>query len=207
MKIILGTPRSGTSFVTNWYANHLTDHEYLYPEFLGEYFHPDFFKTDDVDQETLDRISTLTELSIFKLHTGYEMSRFIWDFISDHPIILVTRDDTLGQFLSYGIGYTTAKWVNYSATNHNGLEPGQTIDYKKEWFDELVNRFEHLKQLLPSLTIEEQIKFEDLSNYTINGRLPRRQNPQSNAEKLELLSNKNQFIDWYEEYERKNIST
>ena len=54
------------------------------------------------------------------------------------PIILVKRKDLLGQFISYGVGWTTNKWVSFDndATSKNGLE--QDFYYKKEWFDDMV---------------------------------------------------------------------
>mgnify|MGYP000453740896 CR=1 FL=1 len=128
MKIILGTPRSGTSFVANWYANELPDHKYMLPEKLGEYFHPDFFASDDVDAETLERISGLPIKCIFKLHTGKEMSKHIWEYISDKPVILVKRKDILGQFISIGVGYTTNKWVNFAVAPRWNSYPTQCVD-------------------------------------------------------------------------------
>ena len=40
-KIILGTPRSGTTFVSNWYANENKDHQRLSEEIGFEHFEPD----------------------------------------------------------------------------------------------------------------------------------------------------------------------
>lgn len=197
MKIIVGTPRSGTSFVTEWYANQFPHLQYLMPEKLGEYFHPDFFETDDVDTETLKRLTSLPKDCIFKLHTGKEMSSHIWDFVYKHSVILVKRKDVLGQFISYGIGYTTNKWVNYRAKNRNGLRPNTKFYYKQEWFNELQERRKELDLREKELCIERTVWFEDLDKFTINGVLPRRQNYQTNQEKLNIIENKDEFLRWY----------
>jgi len=197
MKIIVGTPRSGSSFVTEWYANQYPEYQYMFPDKLGEYFHPDFFDTQDIDQETCDRLTTLPKNCIFKLHTGKEMSKYIWDFVYTKPIILVKRKDVLGQFISYGIGNTTNKWVNYKAKNRNGLEPNTQFYYKKEWFDDLLNRIDELHKREKHLNIERTVWFEELNNFSNNGVLPRRQNWQSNEEKLQLIKNKTEFLSWF----------
>ena len=41
-KIIVGTPRSGTSFVTKWYANENPKHIALDEQRLYEHFEPDY---------------------------------------------------------------------------------------------------------------------------------------------------------------------
>jgi hypothetical protein len=200
MKIIVGTPRSGTSFTANWYANEYPHLQYMMPGNLGEYFHPDFFDTSDVDTETVNRLTNLPEQCIFKLHTGKEMSEHIWKFVYDHPVILVKRRDLLGQFISYGIGYTTNNWVNFSAENRNGLAPDETFHYHKHWFDELVQRLHELKLREKNLKIERTVWFEDLENYTNNGKLPRRQNYQSNEEKMKLVVNADELSTWVAEF-------
>lgn len=205
MKIVLGTPRSGTSFVANWYANELPDHKYMLPEKLGEYFHPDFFASDDVDAETLERISGLPSKCIFKLHTGKEMSKHIWEYISDKPVILVKRKDILGQFISIGVGYTTNKWVNFKAKNTNGLQTGQTFYYKKEWFDDLAERIMSLQSIENTLLLERTIWFEDLDQFKPNGELPTRQNSLPNDVKLQYIENKEEFLSWMKIFEDSNV--
>lgn len=202
MKIIVGTPRSGTSFVTEWYANEYPKFKYMMPEKLGEYFHPDFFETSDINTETKNRIKTLPEKCIFKLHTGKEMSELIWKFVYERPVITVKRKDILGQFISYGIGYTTNKWVNYNAKNRNGLDDGQKIYYKYEWFEELSQRLIEFKNREPELHVERSVWFEDLNTFPNNGKLPRRQNGLSNKEKIKLIENSDEFLCWMESFNK-----
>ena len=195
MKIIVGTPRSGTTFTTNWYANEYPDHEYLIPEKLGEYFHPDHFETKNVDQETLDRIQSLPKKCVFKVHTGLEMSDHIWSFLQDKPIILVKRKDLIGQFVSYGIGYATNKWVTYSHIGNNGLFPNQKLTYERWWFDELKQRLEELDSR--TFNVERIIWYEDIPNMPINGKLPLKQN---SLESLNTFVNKDELVEWINDF-------
>lgn len=192
MKIIVGTPRSGTSFIAQWYANQYPDHIYHMPEKLGEYFHPDFMDGD----ETAERIKTLTDKSIFKLHTGKEMSPLIWEFIADKEVILVERGNKLQQFLSYGIGYLTNKWVSYAEEGNNGLtEPGY---YKKEWFDELEQRLVEFSQR--TFISKTHYWYEDIYKLSVNGRLPLKQNL---GNKLDAFTNKDEIFEWYQDFDRR----
>jgi hypothetical protein len=193
MKIIVGTPRTGTSFVAQWYANQTPNSVYHMPKKLGEYFHPDFYHTDDVDQETQDRIHTLTDDSVFKLHTGTEMSDVIWDFIADKPVILVERNDKFQQFLSYGIGYLTDKWASFDAEGNNGLS--HTGHYQRQWFDELAQRlveFDNRKFLC-----ETHIWYEDIYTMPANGKLPFKQNI---GDKLAAFDNKEEIYEWFTDF-------
>lgn len=191
MIIIYGTPRSGTSFYAQWYANQYVDHVYHMPEVLGEYFHPDFMNGD----ETLARINTLTDKSIFKLHSGKEMSSHIWEYISDKKVVIIKRRDVFGQFLSYGIGYTTNKWVSFNKPGLNGLVDDKKIYYKKEWFDELAQRLIEFEDR--DVTVAQTHYYEDINTMTANGKLPFKQNI---GNKIEIFENKDEIIDWYNDF-------
>ena len=66
-KIIIGTPRSGTSFVTKWYANEYPQCIALSEHRLFEYFEPDYPDWPDlgdiegIDNETQKRIRELKQ--------------------------------------------------------------------------------------------------------------------------------------------------
>ena len=192
MIIVVGTPRSGTSFIGQWYANQNPDYVYHMPDKLGEYFHPDFMDGD----QTAERIKSLTSKSIFKLHTGKEMSPLIWEFISDKEVILVERENKFEQFLSYGIGYLTNRWVSFKRPGNNGLTgPGY---YKKEWFDELDQRLVEFSQR--EFKSKTHYWYEEIYKMKSNGRLPLKQNL---GNKLDAFTNKDEIIDWYEEFNRR----
>ena len=62
-KIIVGTPRSGTSFVTKWYANEYPQCTPMNEKRLFEHFEPDYADWPDlgdvegIDKETQKRIN------------------------------------------------------------------------------------------------------------------------------------------------------
>tara|TARA_B100000700_G_C15049744_1_gene859693 strand:+ start:2611 stop:3282 length:672 start_codon:yes stop_codon:yes gene_type:complete len=210
-KIILGTPRSGTTFVSNWYANENKDYQRLSKEIGFEHFEPDhqgwpqLGDKDGIDKETKFRIQKhLTQPSIFKLHPGPDMSNYIFEYIKNKPVIVVERKDVLGQFLSYGIGWTTNKWHHYvdKTTPLNGLNKNQTFYYEKKWFDDLSLRLALFNNVIQDLIIERKVWFEELPNWTNSNSVMLRQNPQSNDEKLELLTNKDEFLNWYNNFEK-----
>mgnify|MGYP001303109163 CR=1 FL=1 len=211
-KIIIGTPRSGTSFVTKWYVNENPKHIALDEQRLYEHFEPDYPDWPDnnnfkaIDEETKKRIEKLPRNCIFKMHTGPEMSEYAWKFVYEKPVILVKREDVLGQFISYGIGWTTFKWYilkDWKQESLSGLKEGEQFIYKKEWFDNLAWRIRDLFYREPHFKhIESTVWFEDLPEFPNNGNLLVRQNPKSNEEKLKLIKNVDQFKNWFKEFEK-----
>jgi hypothetical protein len=113
------------------------------------------------------------------------------------PIILVKRKDLLGQFISYGVGWTTNKWVNFDSESKskNGLK--ESFHYEKKWFDDMVFRLKDLEEKQSNLNIEKLIWFEDIPNYKVNGKLSVRQNDFPNEQKLKWLINSNEFMNWF----------
>ena len=132
------------------------------------------------------------------------MSNYIFEYIKNKPVIVVERKDVLGQFLSYGIGWTTNKWHHYvdKTTPLNGLNKNQTFYYEKKWFDDLSLRLALFNNVIQDLIIERKVWFEELPNWTNSNSVMLRQNPQSNDEKLELLTNKDEFLNWYNNFEK-----
>ena len=130
---------------------------------------------DGIDKETQTRIATLKDKTIWKMHPGPDMSEHIFEYISTMPIILVKRKDLLGQFISYGVGWTTNKWVSFDndATFKNGLEQDLL---QKEWFDDMVFRLMDLEERQKKLNIQKLIWFEDIPTFKINGKISVRQN-------------------------------
>ena len=129
------------------------------------------------------------------------MSNYIFEYIKNKPVVVVQRKDVLGQFLSYGIGWTTNKWHHYvgKATPLNGLIENQKFYYEKKWFDDLSLRFALFNNVVQDLIVEREVWFEELSTWN-NNDIMLRQNPQSNNEKLDLLTNKDEFLSWFNEF-------
>ena len=134
------------------------------------------------------------------------MSNHIFEYIKNKPVVVVERKDVLGQFLSYGIGWTTNKWHHYvgKTTPLNGLGENQTFYYEKKWFDDLSLRLALFNNVVQDLIVEREVWFEELSTWDSSNDIMLRQNPQSNDEKLELLTNKNEFLNWYNNFENNN---
>jgi hypothetical protein len=197
MIVVVGTPRSGTTFVVNWIANNNPTHTLMQPDDLGELFQPYFYTTDNHEKETSDRISLLTDLSIFKLHTGVEMPPQVWKLIEDIPVIVVRRADILGQFISFGLGFHTNQWITYNASNSSDIEP---FHYKQEWFDDLAQRLNELDNRLPTLNIAQTIWYEDIPYMKLNGSLPQKQSKGTNADKSNSILNLDEFLNWYDKF-------
>lgn len=216
-KIIFGTPRSGTTFVALWYSNKFSGYQHLSKNKGFEHFDPSFMDCKSTDRklvnlETKRRISQdLKKLSIFKIHPGKNYSKHIYDYLKNEPIIVVKRKDVLGQFLSWGIGWQTNKWAHFKIeskkdiTTLNGLVEGQKFEYSKLHFEELKYRIDKFTKIEKTLkNIDRIIWFEDLPKWNIAGDTTVRQNPQSNEEKLNLLTNKHEFLDWYNNFKNSN---
>ena len=205
-KIIYGNPRCGTNFITKWYANEYPKHKPLSEKFGFAHFSPhydgwpDIHDKEGIDQETKLRIKNdLSQPSIFKVHPGPDMSKHIFDYIFKMPVILVKRKDVLGQFLSYGLGFTTKLWVNYESKLKFDymLKAKEKFTYKKEWFDDLASRLKELEKKQRNLNIEKLVWFEDIPNLKVNGKLPEKLNSFSNRKKLTFLNNSDEFMDWF----------
>ena len=214
MIIIVGTSRSGTSFLLYWYKNNNPDFIVLKPnnwkkydipgeddwDGHGEFFGPHNFPNKNYDEETLNRINLLPDKTIFKVLT-YPASPIIWEFIRNKKLILVERKDTLEQFISYGLAKSTRKWISW-APNFNKLDTIVPIEYKQEWFDELAYELTNYtnKKLNYFTNIDKIIYYEDLHLFKQNGKLPCKQNSGTNEEKLNFFSNQTEFLDWYTDF-------
>ena len=86
----------------------------------------------------------------------------------------------------------TIKWANKN----------QTFYYEKKWFDDLSLRLALFNNVIQDLIIERKVWFEELPNWTNSNSVMLRQNPQSNDEKLELLTNKDEFLNWYNNFQK-----
>lgn len=189
MVVLVGTPRSGTSYLYYWYTN-------KYPELLhhqhdhsGEYFHPWYMEGD----ETLERLTHLTEQSIIKVHTGRRMNSTLWDFLNDKEVITIARKNKLEQFCSWGVACHTNTWIN--KVSDSNLK----IEYKEEWFKDLEQfllQFRDMYGNKPDIWYEDMIeKYPPQKNMY----LPIKQN----FKYIENFINQDEILSWYEEYTKK----
>jgi len=187
MKIILSTPKSGSTFITRYISNEYKDYVYL-----KEYFQPLWYDSQNITETTKKRLANLPEKSVFKVHTGKEISKSVWDFIKNKPIIFVERKNKLDQFTSLGLSYLSNVWTVYD-------KPNKIIKgtYKKEWFDDLAYRLDQYEEKKNSFCIEKIYFYEDIENMPSNGKLPIKQHNISIEEKLNMFTNKKEFLGWY----------
>ena len=211
MKIIVGTPRSGTTFITKWLAYnkklHLLGHDFSGEYFDGSNLNFIFNNNWKPNQKiTTEQLEIWTKKSIdiipsdrviFKVHP-FSVSPTAKKFISDRPVILIERKDKMAQFLSLGIAMSTDMWFKY---NPNEIQKVKPFYYKKEWIDFLnkhLNEYENIKKSHDN--IEEIIYYEDLKNYSaIPHVTPLKQNKETNEEKLSLVINSNELVEWINE--------
>lgn len=187
MKIIVGTPKSGSTFITRWIYNENPNYEYL-----AEHFQPLWYPEGDPNIIIENRINSLNDNSIFKIHTGKETSEKVWKYIYTKNIILIERRNKLAQFVSLGHSYLSNVWTLYN--------PKSTITtgiYKKEWFDDLIFRLEDLEQRKANFSIENIYYYEDIPDMKINGELPVKQHIESLDILLNMFENKDEFLGWY----------
>jgi hypothetical protein len=193
MIIVFGTPRSGTTFFTRWLSNNNTDYNYL-----GEYFQPYYFNTENIDTETYTRISKLSNNSLFKVHAGSELHPKVLSIVKSNPVNVVIRKNKLAQIISMGLASISDTWVTYD--NNDTYVKGI---YKKEWFDDITNRIEMFEKIYPSLNIKKKFFYEDIPLYQKNGKLPVKQNKYSIEDSLNLFLNKQEVLEWYNDWIRK----
>lgn len=184
MKIILGTPKSGSTFITRYIANQYPDYDYL-----KEYFQPLWYNKN----ETTDtRLKSLQEKSVLKIHTGKETADEVWNFIQNRKIIFVERKDKLDQFTSLGLSYLSDIWTVYDKPNE--FVKGY---YKKEWFDDLAYRLDQYYEKKDILNVDKVYFYEDIPKIKRNGVLPIKQHPLNIEQKLNMFTNREQFLEWY----------
>jgi len=187
MKIIVGTPKSGTTFITRYTHNQYPNYTYL-----KEHFQPLWYPDGDKNAITKARIDALHNQVVFKVHPGKETSELVWETIYKNKVILIERKDKLAQFVSLGLSYLSDVWTVYK----NEYNPIKGF-YKKEWFDDLCYRLDDLDKRKSKLNIEKHYWYEDIKNLPINGVLPVKQHTQSLDELLNMFDNKDSLLEWY----------
>lgn len=189
MIIVVGTPRSGTTFFTRWLANQNSNHTYL-----GEHFQPYHFqKNDSIEQ----RLQSINNNSLFKVHTGIELHKSVLNLIKQHPVHLVVRKNKMAQIISMGLASISNTWVTYD--NQDKYKKGF---YKKEWFNDITNRIDMLENIRPALNVVETHYYEEIDSYQNNGKLPCKQNKYTLEQSLDMFENKQQVLDWYNDWIR-----
>lgn len=216
MKIIVGTPRSGTTYITRWMAWNLKLH-LLGHDFSGEYLDGanlnfifnDNWKpgqsigTDHLDLWTQRAIDIIpSDRVIFKIHP-HRISTLALDFLYQNPVTLIERKDRLSQFLSYGIAMHTDEWFKYHDHHFYDIKKPflPIFTYQRSWFDILAKYLKEFDKIKNNHNnIQEIIYYENLNDYPpIPGITTLKQNPESTREKLKLVINSHELVEWIHE--------
>ena len=198
MKLIVATPKSGSTYFTRWHWYQDTELNYL-----AEYFQPEHFPDNsDTDSVINSRLAEDHSNSVIKIHTGKETPERVWDWVADHPVHIVKRQDTWAQTLGLGLSYLSDNWTLYpneQTTYYSGF-------YLKEWFDDLVWRIDDLQQRQHSLNVASTVYYEDIYKYTVTdktARMPVKQHTKSIQQLEKHFYNISEVKEWHNDWIRR----
>jgi hypothetical protein len=205
MKLIVATPKSGSTYFTRWHWYQDTSLNYLAEHFQPEHF-PQGVNTDSIDIEIDRRLAQDHTSSVIKIHTGKETPQRVWDWVGNHPVHLVKRKDTWAQTLGLGLSYLSNNWTLYPnehTTYHCGF-------FLQSWFDDLVWRLDDLEQRQHSLNVASTVYYEDIYKYTIDdktARMPVKQHAKSIEQLEKHFYNIKEVKEWHNDWiQRRTIS-
>lgn len=207
MKLFVGTPRSGSSYIVKWHAHkhkmHLLGHD-----FNGEYFDAAnlklIFGVDKI--ETAKQLDELSSRAIrlipsdnvtFKIHPGY-MSDSTTNLLYQNKIIVIVRKNLLEQLLSYGIANHNQNWVNYKSDSLKLLQ--DRFVYKYKWFSTIEQEILALRKIMHTHNnIESIIYYENFATKfpAIPGITPIKINNYDLRTYVNRLINSDEFFEWY----------
>ena len=207
MKIIIASPRTGSTF----YARYL---EQTLPEYtsLDEYFMPFTFpKGSNTFDITTERLAENHDKHIIKIITGNEVDSRVWDWLkeSNAPVTILKRKNIERQILSYGASCMSNVWATFEKHAFilsTGYESRPLSDipsflkgmYKREWFDKIVERIKMLDYLETVLNVENVLYYEDIIQleHDKTERIPTIQNNCDDKALLNFFVNKKNVEQW-----------
>lgn len=213
MKVIVATPRSGSTFYSRylWLKN---------PNYVcvDEYFQPYLYPSEKNEFDTTtERLNNLKDNYIIKILAGKQIDFRVWNMLHDKkiPVILLKRKNIRRQLLSFGISCLNDVWVKFETESHGIFKkniPNDGIrytpgEYKKWWFDTMIFNYKQMSYLTKYLTLSNILYYEDIIKitYPINDftkkHIPIRQNNFSDDEMLNFFTNKDEVLDWINTYE------
>lgn len=205
MKIIVASPRTGSTFYSRYLEQINTGHTCI-----DEYFMPLLYSKEQNEfDETTKRLQQNHETHIIKIITGKEVDIRVWNWlIKDKvPVTILKRKNIKRQILSFGISCLNDVWVTFHQhaylLSQNKKIPinevcYQSGEYKREWFDSIVYRIKMLEHLETELNVEDVCYYEDITKlqHTITNRIPTKQNNHTDDELCKFFTNYNQLNDW-----------
>jgi hypothetical protein len=209
MKIIVATPRTGSTLYTRYLQLMNRD-----MTCLDEFFQYNFFPKDKNFYDIVtERLSYINDNHIIKILVGNEVDSRVWDKLVKEqiPIIIIKRKNIRRQILSFGISILNDIWVKYE-THATGLSRNRPVlnnelyyktgVFKKEWFDNIVNRLHLMEKIQNVLTIESVLYYEDIvtlqySESELSKKIiPIKQNIGSDEELTNFFTNATELTSW-----------
>lgn len=207
MKVIIATPRTGSTF----YSRYLQFKDPLLEcvdECFQDYHYPKEKNAFDI---TTERLTNLKDNYIIKILAGQEVDFRVWNFLEKNkiPVTIIKRKNKRRQFISFGISCLNNIWVRYK-NRAVGLNTSFTVEenlvykkgiYKKEWFDNLNFRLKQLEFLENFLFVDKVLYYEDIINLEIKNtftkkEIPIKQNLLSDNELINFFTNKVELDQW-----------
>lgn len=217
MKVIVSTPRTGSTFYTRYLW--VTNPDY---ECFDEYFQPYLYPKDKNKFDiTTERLKNLKNNVIIKILAGKETDSRVWEFLQNKniPITFLKRKNIKRQFLSFGISCLNDIWTKFNKLSH-GINRRNILNtdikykkgiYEKNWFDNLVYRIKKLDYLQSKLVVKEVLFYEDIIKYNYpknketEDKVPIKQNILSDDELINFFDNKDQVNIWLDLYIKEKL--
>lgn len=219
MKVLLATPRTGSTF----YLRYL---QLMNPklECKDEYFQPylpflfnqpylERLRQNEFDEIT-HKLNSLNNNFLIKILAGREIDFRVWHMLHNKqvPVTILKRRNLRRQIISFGISILNNVWVKFDNGSYglngsvNNVDEYKFGFYEKWWFDSLIYKFKQVEYLKTYLNIIETIYYEDIIylKYPINDYskkiIPIKQNHQTDDELMNYFTNKDQVDDWINQY-------
>jgi hypothetical protein len=213
MKIIIATPRTGSTFYSRYLQ--LTNPSM---ECLDEFFQYQFYPTDrSIYDVTTERLSVINDNHIIKILVGKEIDKRVWERLINNkiPATFVKRRNIKRQILSFGIAALNDVWVRFE-THVVGIRKNEIIldnkipykkfEYTRELFDNITYRIEKIEEIQTMLTVDNILYYEDIVNFKYSKTeftkkiMPIKQNPIDDDEMISFFTNANELDKWISEF-------
>ena len=209
MKIIIATPRTGSTFYSRYLQLENPNMKCL-DEFFQYQFYPSGCSHYNV---TTDRLSFINHNHIIKILVGKEIDKRVWKkLINEHiPVTILKRKDIRRQILSFGLAAVNDMWVRYK-THVVGLRKKEIVAdgalpykrsiYSKELFDNITYRIKKIEKVQNLLSVDKVLFYEDIINLKYNKNkfteqiMPIKQNPIDNDKMLRFFNNAEELDNW-----------
>jgi len=215
MKIIVATPRTGSTF----YCRYL---QLKNPgmECLDEFFQYQFYPPNSNFYEvTTERLSFINNNHIIKILVGKEIDKRVWKKLVTEqiPVTILKRKNIRRQILSFGIAALNDMWVRYN-THVVGIRKTEVISdgcipykmsvYSRELFDNITYRIKKIEKIQNRLNVANVLFYEDIINLNYDKTefskkiMPIKQNPIDDNSMLAFFTNAEEVDRWIDKFNK-----